>query len=337
MGLQDIRAGLRRTYDRVLALALSLLALVCLLALIFYTPRLREQQAAFERRVQTLQPEHPQAQPPDKRSFEEGYARLRAPFQVDAWTNRVLVPELRVRCVNCERPIPYAALVCPYCRAEQPAVVERDVDRDRLPDEWEEKYGLNPRDADDARADADGDGFTNLEEYQSGTDPRDPKSRPPPLGKVRLVEIKPIPFALRFMAVNRVSVEKRLFQINLRHGERTYWKELGEEVEGFKLAEFDETGKDGKPILTLQRGEKLIRLIKGEVVPYNEYDVVLFSGLDNRTFTVRAGGNFELQGVRYEVKSVDTAARRVLIADPVTNTNVWKSSQSSEPSADGGS
>ena len=30
-----------------------------------------------------------------------------------------------MRCVNCERPIPYAALNCPYCRAQQPAVVER--------------------------------------------------------------------------------------------------------------------------------------------------------------------------------------------------------------------
>jgi len=40
-----------------------------------------------------------------------------------------------------------------------------DSDHDGMPDKWEMASGLNPSDANDARADRDGDGYTNIEEY----------------------------------------------------------------------------------------------------------------------------------------------------------------------------
>src|SRR5207253_3881445 len=46
-----------------------------------------------------------------------------------------------------------------------------DSDGDGIPDAWEILYGLNPNDPNDARTDPDGDGMTNLQEYQAGTDP----------------------------------------------------------------------------------------------------------------------------------------------------------------------
>jgi pectate lyase len=37
-----------------------------------------------------------------------------------------------------------------------------------MPDAWEREHGLNPNDPADSALDADGDGYTNLEEYLNG-------------------------------------------------------------------------------------------------------------------------------------------------------------------------
>ncbi len=50
------------------------------------------------------------------------------------------------------------------------APISKDTDKDGIPDEWENTYGLKI-DSDDSAADNDNDGLTNLEEYNSGTDP----------------------------------------------------------------------------------------------------------------------------------------------------------------------
>ncbi|MGD0573623.1 MAG: pectate lyase [Sedimentisphaerales bacterium] len=44
-------------------------------------------------------------------------------------------------------------------------VSPEDSDHDGMPDKWELAVGLNPYDANDARGDRDGDGYTNIEEY----------------------------------------------------------------------------------------------------------------------------------------------------------------------------
>jgi len=53
-----------------------------------------------------------------------------------------------------------------------PQDVPTDSDRDGMPDTWETKHKLNPAKAADGATDTDGDGYTNVEEYLNGTDPR---------------------------------------------------------------------------------------------------------------------------------------------------------------------
>jgi hypothetical protein len=47
-----------------------------------------------------------------------------------------------------------------------------DADRDGLPDDWERAHGFDPSSPADASLDAAGDGYTNLERYLNGIDPR---------------------------------------------------------------------------------------------------------------------------------------------------------------------
>jgi hypothetical protein len=49
---------------------------------------------------------------------------------------------------------------------------------DGIPDWWKVKHGFGLTDTSVAGADTDGDGYTNLQEYQCNTDPRDPNSYP---------------------------------------------------------------------------------------------------------------------------------------------------------------
>ncbi len=53
-----------------------------------------------------------------------------------------------------------------------------DDDDDGLPNYWEEKFGLDPEDPQDASIDSDGDGATNFEEYIADTNPLDGQQSP---------------------------------------------------------------------------------------------------------------------------------------------------------------
>ncbi len=54
-----------------------------------------------------------------------------------------------------------------------PKKVPADKDDDGMPDEWEIKNKLDPKNPADGAIDSDGDGYTNVEEFLNGTNPQE--------------------------------------------------------------------------------------------------------------------------------------------------------------------
>ncbi|MBI1841066.1 MAG: lamin tail domain-containing protein [Verrucomicrobia bacterium] len=115
----------------------------------------------------------------------------RAPFgykwsrQATSRTNELLSPNpfivFTVRNVSLTLTGNYAVTITNIAGASTssaPALLTLllDTDNDRLPDVWENAYGLNPAYPSDASLDSDGDGVSNLDEYRAGTNPRDKES-----------------------------------------------------------------------------------------------------------------------------------------------------------------
>ena len=99
-----------------------------------------------------------------------------------------LASESREKCVStdpakpgCGGPIEVGAKVCPLCGANQTNDIvkeaSRDSDEDGLLDDYEIAHKLDPK-KNDANEDRDGDGFTNIEEFNAKTSPSDELSHP---------------------------------------------------------------------------------------------------------------------------------------------------------------
>jgi len=223
-------------------------------------------------------------------------------------TNRLLVSEKRVACIDpaCLKPIDFHALTCPWCQTEQPPLPTRGTDRDQdqIPDEQELALGLDPNDPYDARGDSDGDGFSNLEEYDAKTDLNDPKSIPDPIVKLRIAKAVRVPLDLLFEGI--LAREQGLkFQLNSRVRDRSYFPELGDEVEGYLVSEYLPDDPKG-PTLILTKGSYELPLVKGKPEQTQEWRLVLISLLDGERFQrVARDSVITVRGVDYKVIEID--------------------------------
>ena len=147
--------------------------------------------AEYETMLKSVRPEHVGVPAADLSVLATAYKTAEKPPALEALDPKAasfLGSEARVFCQKgspelkgtaCGKPIPALSESCPFCGMKQKVVkVEADTDHDGLPNDWEKKYGLNPNDASDAAKDSDGDGFSNLEEFQAKTDPTDKLSHP---------------------------------------------------------------------------------------------------------------------------------------------------------------
>ena len=75
-----------------------------------------------------------------------------------------------------------------------------------ITNEWLLVHELDYTDMTIKEKDSDGDGFSNLEEFQNNTNPIDSKKAPPSLNKLKLVSFKQVPFLLKFNSLSKEEI-----------------------------------------------------------------------------------------------------------------------------------
>jgi hypothetical protein len=119
-----------------------------------------------------------------------------------------------------------------------PATLQNTQVHPPVPNDWFEQYDLAIEKGDILDQDPDGDGFTNLDEWQGGTDPTQKDSHPDYLTKLHLVSAAEEPFPFMFS-----SWVGGTFAINSIDGSgATQFLKKGDIIRGtdFKIVKFTE-------------------------------------------------------------------------------------------------
>jgi hypothetical protein len=194
-----------------------------------------------------------------------------------------------------------------------------------VPNEWFETYGLNIADPDILNADPDGDGFSNLEEWQGHTNPIEKNSHPDYLTQLKMKSFTEEPFRLIFSswmadtyAINTIDMM-----------EPTQFLKIGDTVAGtpFKIVKFTPkytTNQYGTTVdvseLTLEQQDtkEQITLVKEQVAMSPESVVTfVYSWPCNqppRDFQIRKDEEFSLkpqEQIKY--KLVDVQPNKAVI------------------------
>ncbi|PYJ48593.1 MAG: hypothetical protein DME87_12090, partial [Verrucomicrobia bacterium] len=192
-----------------------------------------------------------------------------------------------------------------------------------VPNEWFEQYALPIEDADALDQDPDGDGFTNLDEWQGGTNPIDKNSHPDYLTKLHLVSATEEPFPFMFS-----SWVGTTFALNsLDQSEPTQFLKIGDIIRGtrFKITKFIEkhernqygTKVDVSELLLEHEDTKVQLTLVKEKVATSPQSVATFvyTWGGRREFEVRKDQEFSLkplEEIKYKVADVQ-ATKAVIV------------------------
>lgn len=266
------------------------------------------------------------------RFFQELYAEIKQPIDFSKQYSRdPFSPDIeRMECPSCGEMVSTKLDECPFCS------FKFDTDQDGIPNMWEKKYGLNPHDPNDAYLDKDGDTFSNLAEYQEGTVPTDPMSKPEeenPIGKFKLIRIYRKTLDLLFDGYMLLPDGSYSFVINF--GSSSHFKKIGETISGYTIVDFEKklvrgdragvevTNDESVLTLTTETGEK-IKLTYHKLTTEKEFWTQILDTELQKTFKLRSGDSFG----SFTIENITST--EVAIRDDEGNTYQLKYKRSSE-------
>ena len=212
-----------------------------------------------------------------------------------------------------------------------PATLQTSEVHPPVPNDWLEQFHLPIADADVLTQDPDGDGFTNLEEWQGHTNPTDKASHPAYVSKLRMRSFAREPFKLVF--ASWVGDTFALNTSDLR--EPTQFLKIGDAIRGtkFKVVNFKENYERNKygtnmdvSELTLENTEtgEQLNLVKENIMISPESVANFYYPLGMRhEFAVKKDQEFTLkpeEQIRY--KLIDVQPTKAVIVNPQTNERI---------------
>ena len=205
-----------------------------------------------------------------------------------------------------------------------PATLQNTQVHPPVPNDWFEKYGLPIEDADALDQDPDKDGFTNLDEWQAGTDPTNKDSHPAYITKLHLVSATEEPFPYMFS-----SRTGNTFGINsLDLNEPTQFLKVGDTIRGtdYKIVKFTErrernqygmNADASELLLEHQQTHAQVTLVKQKVAtsPQSVATFVYTWG-GRREFEVRKDQEFSLQpNEQIKYKLIEVQPDKAVVVD----------------------
>jgi hypothetical protein len=185
----------------------------------------------------------------------------------------------------------------------QPTTLENTQLHPPVPNEWLEEFNLPITEGDVLEQDPDGDGFSNLDEWQAHTNPIDKNSHADYITKLKMISLAQEPF--RFVFSSWVGDTYAINTIDRR--QPTQFLRIGETIRGtlFKLVKFKEKNEKSKfgtdvdvSELTLENAENKdeITLTKGKTTtsPESVANFLYTWGGDQR-FSAKKGQEFSLK------------------------------------------
>ncbi len=295
---------IRVNYDRFAVLVAALFLFLCALFIWQQTAHFAENFAALQ-----FSPPPRKAGPlPNATALQEATQALRQPAQ---WTfgarSGLFVPEKHFVGPN-----------------GMLATLQNTEVHPPVPNEWLEQFGLPIADADVLAQDPDGDGFTNLDEWQFHSNPTDKSSHPEYLTKLKMKSFTREPFRMRFD-----SWVEDTFGINTTDlKEPTQFLKLGDTIRGteFNIVKFTEkfevnsigTNVDVSELLLEHEATKEQLTLTKEKTAISPESVAnfAFSWGTPREFPVRKDQEFSLlpqEEIKY--KLVDVQPDKAIIVD----------------------
>jgi len=210
----------KANYDRVAVIAAAVFLLLCSFLIWRNATGFSENFIAAQTSTQAKPPK-----PPGKAAdLTDAVQKLQTPVQ---WTfsgrSGLLAPEKHFIGAN-----------------GQPSTLQNTQVHPPVPNEWFEQFGLSVADADALTQDPDGDGFSNLDEFEGHTNPTDKNSHPDFVTKLKLKAFTQEAFRLKFSSWNPSSETFEINAIDLK--EPTQYLKIGDIISGthFKLVKFTE-------------------------------------------------------------------------------------------------